>query len=113
MDLQFLMEDTYQDMAKKTKVKNDNELAQEERSCNHFNGINENISPKALDCEGCKKDQTEWIALRLCLACGHVGCCDSSIGMHATKHFVNTGHPVIVALPNKTWKWCYLHKVYG
>ena len=38
---------------------------------------------------------------------------DSSKGMHATKHFVNTGHPVIVALPDKPWKWCYIHKIYG
>ncbi|MGB7679369.1 MAG: hypothetical protein WBL49_11225 [Nitrososphaeraceae archaeon] len=26
--------------------------------------------------------------------------------MHATKHFVNTGHPVIVALSDKAWKLC-------
>ena len=44
---------------------------------------------------------------------GHVGCDDFSKGMHATKHFVNTGHPVIVALPDKPWKWCYIDKIYG
>jgi hypothetical protein len=47
-------------------------------------------------------------------ACGgHVGCDDPSAGMHATKHFVNTRYPVIVALPDKPWKWCYIHKLYG
>jgi uncharacterized UBP type Zn finger protein len=47
------------------------------------------------------------------LICGHVGCCDSSIGLHATKHFERTGHPVMIALPNKSWKWCYVHKQYS
>jgi uncharacterized UBP type Zn finger protein len=49
----------------------------------------------------------------MCLLCGHVGCCDSSIGLHATKHFQKTGHTVMIALPNKTWKWCYVHKQYS
>ena len=58
----------------------------------------------------------DWIAIgldRLCTICGHVGCDDSSKGMHATKHFVDTGHAVIVALPDRTWKWCYIDKLYG
>src|SRR5918999_5638474 len=71
------------------------------------------ISPRTVGCEECEIEKTQWVGLRLCLTCGHVGCCDSSIGLHATKHFVNTGHPVMVALPNKPWKWCYIHKVYG
>jgi uncharacterized UBP type Zn finger protein len=53
------------------------------------------------------------VKLRMCLICGHVGCCDSSIGLHATKHFEHTGHPVMIALPNKSWKWCYVHKQYS
>ena len=46
------------------------------------------------------------------LTCGHVGCCDSSVGLHATKHFKETGHPVMIALPSKSWKWCYIHEEY-
>jgi uncharacterized UBP type Zn finger protein len=46
------------------------------------------------------------------LTCGHVGCCDSSIGLHATKHFKETGHPAMIALPDRSWKWCYIHKSY-
>lgn len=46
----------------------------------------------------------------MCLGCGHVGCCDPSIGLHATKHFKQTGHPVMVALHNKAWKWCFIHE---
>ena len=83
-------------------------------SCEHFVGIDENkVSPTTTQCEECEKEGTEWVALRMCLVCGHVGCCDSSVGLHATKHFNNSGHPVMVALPNKQWKWCYVHKQYG
>jgi uncharacterized UBP type Zn finger protein len=67
-----------------------------ETNCEHFIGIDEN----------------NVIAIRMCLICGHVGCCDSSIGLHATKHFQKTGHTVMAALPNKPWKWCYVHKQY-
>ena len=83
-------------------------------SCEHFADIDESkVSPKTSGCEECEKEQTDWVALRMCLICGHVGCCDSSIGLHATKHFEHTGHPVMMALPNKSWKWCYVHKQYS
>ena len=83
------------------------------KSCEHFNGIKENISPKTEGCEECEKENTDWVELRLCLTCGHVGCCDSSIGRHATNHFKKTGHPVMIALPNFSWMWCYEHKTYS
>jgi hypothetical protein len=52
------------------------------------------------------------VHLRLCLACGHVGCCDSSIGKHATKHFHRTKHPVMRSLePGESWAWCYADNV--
>ena len=58
------------------------------KNCEHFIGIDENnISPKTSGCEEWEKEGTDWVALRMCLLCGHVGCCDSSIGLHATKHF--------------------------
>jgi hypothetical protein len=44
---------------------------------------------------------------------GHVGSCNASKGMHASKHFINTTHPIIVALPDKPWKWYYVDKIYG
>ena len=45
----------------------------------------------------------------MCLACGHVGCCDSSVGMHATRHFEQTGHPTMRSIePGESWRWCYL-----
>ena len=83
-------------------------------SCEHFVGIDENkVSTTTTQCEECEKEGTDWVALRMCLVCGHVGCCDSSVGLHATKHFNNSGHPVMVALPNKQWIWCYVHKEYA
>jgi len=48
----------------------------------------------------------------MCLTCGHVGCCDSSIGKHATKHFEETGHAVMKSIPEDIWKWCYIHEEY-
>jgi uncharacterized UBP type Zn finger protein len=57
-------------------------------SCEHFIGIDENkVSPTTTQCEECEKEGTDWVALRMCLVCGHVGCCDSSVGLPATKHF--------------------------
>ena len=82
------------------------------KPCTHADGLDEDIQPRTQGCEECKKEGTHWVALRLCLECGHVGCCDSSIGLHGTKHYRETGHPVIMALPDKSWKWCYADKAY-
>jgi len=64
-------------------------------------------------CEECLKEGTKWVALREC-KCGHVGCCDSSPGTHATKHFKATKHPVMRSvMPGDDWDWCYLHEAMG
>jgi uncharacterized UBP type Zn finger protein len=82
--------------------------------CEHFERIDENkVTPSTKSCQECEIEGTDWVALRMCLTCGHVGCCDSSEGLHATKHFDRTGHPTMVALPNKQWRWCYVHKSYS
>ena len=80
--------------------------------CDHFSNMNQNIPSRTSDCEECKQEGTKSVGLRLCLTCGHVGCSDSSKGMHATKHFVNNNHPLIAVLPDKAWIWCYIHKIY-
>jgi len=60
-------------------------------------------------CEECLKIGQSWVHLRKCIICGHIGCCDQSIGKHATKHAHATGHPVIrSAEPGEDWKYCYL-----
>jgi len=80
--------------------------------CEHFAHEKQNIEQKTKECEECEEEHLPWVAIRMCLTCGHVGCCDSSVGRHATKHFEETDHPVMVAVPEKLWKWCYVHKEY-
>jgi len=70
------------------------------------------VIPNTKGCEECEKEKKPWVAIRQCLTCGHVGCCDSSVGRHATKHFEETSHPVMVAVQDHPWKWCYIHKEY-
>ena len=61
-------------------------------------------------CQRCLDEELEWVALRQCLECGNVGCCDSSVGQHATKHFQDSTHPVMeTAEPGEDWRWCYVH----
>ena len=65
-------------------------------------------------CATCLADGTRWVSLRQCLECGHVGCCDSSIGKHATAHFHETLHPVMEsAQPDESWRWCFVHNLTG
>jgi uncharacterized UBP type Zn finger protein len=80
-------------------------------SCEHIIGL-EPVRPRAVGCEECLKTGSRWVHLRLCLTCGHVGCCDSSPGRHATKHFHHEGHPVVVSLePGERWAWCYVDEL--
>jgi uncharacterized UBP type Zn finger protein len=59
-------------------------------------------------CEDCLKIGGRWVHLRMCVACGHVGCCDSSPNTHATKHNQATGHPVVASFePGEAWMYCY------
>jgi uncharacterized UBP type Zn finger protein len=64
------------------------------------------------DCEDCAAQGNQiWVHLRLCLTCGHVGCCDSSPYQHATAHHHATGHPVMRSYePGETWRWCYVDR---
>jgi uncharacterized UBP type Zn finger protein len=60
-------------------------------------------------CPECVEMGDRWVHLRLCMECGHVGCCDSSKNKHATKHFHKTKHPVMRSIePGESWMWCYV-----
>jgi hypothetical protein len=64
-------------------------------------------------CEECLQLGTPWVHLRLCLVCGHVGCCDSSPGRHARKHAYAHGHAVVQSFePGEDWRWCYFDEVF-
>ena len=66
--------------------------------------------PRGPDvCEECLAEGLQWMALRECRDCAHVGCCDSSAGQHATVHYRDTGHPVVRSvMPGDSWAWCYI-----
>ena len=75
--------------------------------CRHAEQL-DTVSPGADGCEECLATGGTWVHLRLCLTCGHVGCCDSSPNRHATAHWRGTGHPVVQSYePGETWGWCY------
>jgi CPA2 family monovalent cation:H+ antiporter-2 len=75
--------------------------------CSHLDQIHP-VSPSARGCEECLKLGDTWVHLRICMTCGHVGCCDTSKNKHATKHFSQNAHPIIKSLqPGENWAWCY------
>lgn len=62
-------------------------------------------------CPECLAAGSHPVQLRLCLTCGHVGCCDSSPYRHGTAHFETTGHPVMRSFePGEDWRWCFVDK---
>ena len=76
--------------------------------CRHAAEIKD-VTPSALGCEECLKSGSEWVHLRLCRTCGHVGCCDDSPNRHATKHFHATRHPIIEGY-DPPEGWVVLHR---
>ena len=80
-------------------------------SCPHLNQIGA-VTPGSEGCAECLVKGDRWVHLRLCLTCGHVGCCDSSKNKHATKHFQATGHPIMKSFePGENWGWCYIDQL--
>lgn len=80
--------------------------------CIHTKNIKD-VRPSGPGCKECMATGDTWVELRLCLTCGHVGCCDSSKNKHATKHFHETQHPIIKSFQSgDDWVWCYLDQMY-
>lgn len=80
--------------------------------CTHLDQVTK-VTPSAEGCEECLKTGDPWVALRICLTCGHVGCCDSSKNRHATGHFRATRHPLIQPFQAAAdWRWCYIDETY-
>ena len=80
--------------------------------CTHLDQIRD-VEPRTDGCEECLQTGDAWVALSLCLTCGHVGCCYDSKGQHAWKHFLATGHPIIRAYKRRRdWRWCYVDDAY-
>jgi uncharacterized UBP type Zn finger protein len=77
-------------------------------TCTHLSEI-QTVKPSAPGCQECLATGSEWVHLRECLSCGHVGCCDSSPNRHATAHFHQTKHPIMQSFePGEDWRWCYI-----
>jgi uncharacterized UBP type Zn finger protein len=83
------------------------------KTCTHLDQIRD-VTPSTTEgCEDCLKTGGWWVHLRLCLSCGHVGCCDNSPNRHATRHFRATQHPIIQSFePNEDWLYCYPDQVF-
>jgi hypothetical protein len=80
-------------------------------TCPHLDTI-QPVIPQTLGCAECLAQGSWWVHLRLCRACGHVGCCDDSPNRHATAHFHATRHPIIEGYdPPEGWGWCYVDEV--
>ena len=82
-------------------------------SCNHLDTIKVLQLPDSVaGCEDCLHEGGVWLHLRICLECGHVGCCDDSPNRHATAHHHSSGHPLIRSLePGEEWSWCFVDEV--
>jgi uncharacterized UBP type Zn finger protein len=82
------------------------------QQCRHLAQVRD-VAPNTPEgCEECLQTGDEWVHLRLCLECGHVGCCDDSPNRHATRHFHQTKHPVMRSFePGEDWGYCYVDQV--
>jgi uncharacterized UBP type Zn finger protein len=79
------------------------------KKCTHFDDLKPVLPRTPSGCEECLKMGSRWVHLRLCLVCGHVGCCDNSPHRHATAHYHASQHPVIRSFePGEDWGWCYV-----
>jgi CPA1 family monovalent cation:H+ antiporter len=79
-------------------------------TCEHLESMPAVETVAEPECGDCLREGTAWVALRQCLVCGNVGCCDSSPRRHSTRHFHETQHPVIEsAEPGEDWRWCFVH----
>ena len=81
--------------------------------CTHLDHVKVLELPESVPgCEDCLATGGRWLHLRICLECGHVGCCDDSPNKHATAHATASEHPIIRSLePGEDWSWCYVDEV--
>jgi len=80
--------------------------------CTHLDMIKTFDANTPEGCEECLQSGSRWVHLRLCLTCGHVGCCDSSPNKHASKHAAEDHHPLVQSFEKgEDWIWCYVDEV--
>ena len=77
--------------------------------CSHLEVVDDSVTPSADGCEDCLRIGAQWVHLRVCRTCGHIGCCDSSPNRHATHHAHETSHPIVTSVePGENWSYCYV-----
>jgi uncharacterized UBP type Zn finger protein len=81
--------------------------------CTHLDQVQVTELPESVaGCEDCLRTGGKWLHLRICVTCGHVGCCDDSPNRHATAHSRASSHPIIRSLePGEEWCWCYVDEL--
>ena len=80
------------------------------RPCEHVPATEPPV-PGRRACEDCLRTGGRWVHLRMCLQCGHVGCCDDSPNRHASQHHADSGHAAMRSIePGESWQWCYVHR---
>jgi uncharacterized UBP type Zn finger protein len=84
-----------------------------EVACTHLDQVLVHELPAQVDgCVDCLRDGGVWLHLRICLTCGHVGCCDDSPSRHARAHASAEAHPIMRSLePGERWSWCFVDDV--
>ena len=76
--------------------------------CSHRDLI-QDVSPSAQVCTACQEVGDTWVHLRMCMTCGHVGCCNDSKNKHASRHFQETQHPIMKSIePGEGWMYCFI-----
>ncbi len=80
-------------------------------ACTHLDQVAD-VTPSSQGCEDCLRTGGRWVHLRVCMSCGHVGCCDSSPNKHASAHFRSSNHPLMQSYePGENWWWCFSDEV--
>ena len=112
------MEESMLDRIDDAAARLDNELVTAQKragDCVHLRDAPRVVTARTPEgCEEYLREGTRWVHLRLCLTCGHVGCCDSSVHKHATAHFHEIRHPVMRSFePREAWRWCFEDDLLG
>lgn len=112
------LEESLLDRVEDAEARLDDELtapANRSGECAHLRDAPRVTKPNTPGaCGDCLREGTKWVHLRMCLICGNVGCCDSSVGRHAGRHFDHAEHPVMRSVePGEAWRWCYVDELLG
>ena len=85
----------------------------EATQCSHLGQVHD-VQPRTPDgCEECLRSGSWWVHLRLCLSCGHVGCCDDSPNKHASRHYGESHDPIMQSFePGEDWGWCFVDELF-